>query len=144
MAGYTKDELPAWPILREDMNAADIIKRRADLRVGAIVFTRSENRRYYISDGKNPASFGKMLQRYCFGAFSVTDETRVSWILSNGEKIPKKNPTAVYGADDVEDWLWVSVHGWRIQSHISTVQDAALLRQIADLIGYKPAADELL
>ena len=106
MAGYTKDELPAWPILREDMNAADIIKRRADLRVGAIVFTRSENRRYSI--------------------------------------IPKKNPTAVYGADDVEDWLWVSVHGWRIQSHISTVKDAALLRQIADLIGYKPAADELL
>ena len=136
MVEYTKDKLPAWPILRDGMDPADIIRRRSDLRVGAIVFTFDENRRYYVRDNRDRNISGMMLKRYCFGAFTVIGETRMSWVLSNRDKAPKRNPANFYGIDDVEDWLWVHDHRWRIESHIGTIKDAAVLRQIADLIGY--------
>lgn len=124
--------LPPWPDFR-GQNKANLIQRREEARVGALVFVYDENHRVYRGSG---FSSGSALERYHFIITRIESETRVSWILDRyGQKIPKKDPRAMYGAADVEDAIWQRVHSWRIADQLKRV-DAATLRKIAELIGY--------
>lgn len=134
------EPLPPWPDYGS-LDPAKVIKRRADLHVGAVAFVRDENHRVYRKEKGRYYSYGCPIPRYHFVPVAIVGETRVSWISNYwGRKFPKKNPVGLFGADDVENYLWVGHHKLAIADAIRC--DGALssdvLREVARLIGYKP------
>ena len=130
------EKLPPWPDFR-GYDKADLIARRSEARVGALVFVYDQNVRVYRRSHDFGGGCGA-IERYHYVVTRIESETRVSWILDRyGEKIPKKNPGQMYGRDDVEDAIWRRIHAHKIGDCISRMDDPDLLRKIAALIGYE-------
>lgn len=97
---------------------------------------------------------------------AVTGETSRSWVLGpcrwRSIKVPKSSPVTgrdqqgdkyriTWSADEVEvekekrkqqdlDQAWIRLHRYAISSQVQFLTDISLLRQIAQLIGYKERA----
>lgn len=131
MASYEKDRLPPWPwIRRQDHEGKPICERRGDIAVGLLVFAYDVNERVYLKPD------GGAIERYHYVPRLVVSETRVSWVLDNGRKVPKKDLSGVFGLLDVDDAIWERQHWHRIGDKLRTV-GADKLREVAKIIGYE-------
>ena len=80
-----------------------------------------------------------------FTNVEIVDETSRSWIVGHPEfkwgweKVPKKGPHPgfAFTLDEAEDLLY-GRSSWILSEEIRRVSDPKILRQIADLIGWKP------
>jgi hypothetical protein len=75
----------------------------------------------------------------------IAGENRVSWIIGPSYDSSKVNKKALAAGElrgwkatraEVDDVVWVTENAWRLGSFIQGVGDAAILRQVAVLIGY--------
>lgn len=141
--------LPPWPDLR-DFSPDDVIKRRSDLRLGAVFFMRT-SKRVYLRELKTGRAGGGPLARYEFEAFKVLGENRTSWLvgwhkphnddLRKADRVNKKAPALAFGLDDVEDALSLG-HRHRIARIVERLQDIEALRSVAAAVGYQMDATE--
>jgi hypothetical protein len=111
--------------------------------IGQTIYVFDINRRVYPKRPPGAAYLGEgPIYREHWRAEKVVGETRVSWVLEFGRKVPKDQAKArkqgvVFTAQEVDDDCWLKSHRYRIVNDISRIDDPALLRKIADLIGYK-------
>lgn len=137
----TYETMPPWPTrLPQGASDADIIDRRDEIAVGKVVFLRDTNNRVYI--GASSLGAKGPIERHYYVPRRVVGENRISWQLSHGAhnhsgKVPKKNPSSVFGRLDVDDDIWVVEHRYKLARKIQDVKDARLLREIGKLIGYR-------
>jgi hypothetical protein len=74
----------------------------------------------------------------------ITGETSRSWIVGerdwNQYKIPKKGPHPgwCFSEQEIDDKCWIH-NCWQISDAVRLVSDVGILRQIAELIGWKPS-----
>lgn len=85
---------------------------------------------------------------------TITGETSRSWIVGESwakEKILKANPRSVkdsrgftypvcWSSTEIEEEKWLDGNRYGIGAHVQGLRDVALLRKIAELIGYTEQA----
>jgi hypothetical protein len=140
MTAYDADKLPPWPILRDGWEAVPMVRRRLGAAVGTIVFVKTEDR-IYVRDAKGTT--GSPLARYTFAARKIATDTRVSFCLESypGErpeymtKVPKRDLSSIYGADDVEDALWIGGgNAYKIAQAVQGCRNVASLMLISEIL----------
>ncbi len=97
-----------------------------------------QNTRFYKHDDGTVSS-GPIWRKH-WTKKPVVGETRVSWLLQYGEKVPKRgaDPTRfAFSEADIDRRAWVIEHRHRIARWIDTAQDHDVLQRVADVIGYK-------
>ena len=75
--------------------------------------------------------------------YPVVGETRLSWILSIHTKVPKKNPSPrafAFSEAQIDELEWLEVHRYKVADRVQKIDDPALMKQVAALIGYEPVA----
>lgn len=76
---------------------------------------------------------------------AIIGETSRSWLIPPAWrpfKVPKKglHPGYAFSEQECDDWTWANQHNWKIADAVRCCHDAAKLRQIAEIIGWKPEA----
>lgn len=121
----------------------------AEIGIGSTVWVFDDNSREYRKDASGRSIGGGPIYRSHWVPVTITGENRVSWLISRYERFSKIAPhqtkTTPYGFNrvatsqqEVDDDCWINGHRASIANHIFTVNDAAILRQIATLVGYTP------
>ncbi len=110
----------------------------ATLKIGSTVWRFDLNHRVYAR-----GSMGPPIYREHFVAMKIESETSRSWVTTYGHKIPKASASDVCGnyfltAEAVERDIWVKDHRYKIRDAMDRCGDAAILKQIASLLGYDP------
>lgn len=97
-----------------------------------------QNRRCYRKD-ENGRSYGSPIWREYWREVTIVGETNRSWITNTGWKISKKGGKGiVFSEEELEALAYVNENAVNISDKVLRLQDANLLKQIAELIGYKP------
>lgn len=96
------------------------------------------NRRVYRDDGR-----GGPIWRHHWVEREIVGETRVSWILEDRRKVPKKghNPLCVaWSEDEIDRRAWVHDHCRSVCERLERLAraDPSWLDAVAALIGYEP------
>jgi len=116
----------------------------SEIKIGDTIWRFNENRRVYAPDKR-----GGPIYAEDFEPEKIVGETPKCWIVGEGRRADKVNKktlrTAVgkYGATlyftdaGKEDSIWMNSHRYKIVRLVEKA-DAATLRQIADIVGYKP------
>lgn len=134
----TAPDLPVWPdaYLREGTDRTEIAERFSEAAVGKIMFISTEARVY----GRSSQVRSHL---HSFRPERITGDTKASWLTGEGRlqsKHPKKptedRPSTLYGLADVRDAVFIHEHGMHIGNAVRWCNDAAVMRQIAKLIGY--------
>lgn len=116
----------------------------SEIKVGSPVWIFDQNRRVYRKNNKG-ISIGGPIWREHWGRRTVTGETSRSWIVDR-IKIPKTlirlpgGATFSFSEERINELGWVEENRHPITVAIRRIEDPALLRQIAKLIGYKERA----
>ncbi len=114
-------------------------------KIGDTVYLFDQNTRRYTApspeEKKAGRIWGSLIWRGHWVPVKIVGETRVSWLLEHGAKIPKKtarinNESPAMSEDELNDRCLVDEHGYKI-SEIVRRADASQLRSIANIIGYK-------
>ena len=76
---------------------------------------------------------------------AILGETSRSWLLPpnySHTKVPKNGPHPgwAFSEQECDDWRWSHDYNWLIADAVQRCQDATKLRQIAEIIGWKPEA----
>jgi hypothetical protein len=103
------------------------------------VWVFDSNRRIYppTPSGRLWASGGPIYREHWVKR-KVTGETRVSFLIDNGTKVPKRGGRGfAFTLDEVEDDVWRHDHRHKIANLIDRIEPQ-LLRKIAEMIGYTP------
>lgn len=136
MGGH--DKLPPWPrLVRYEHNGKVVCDRRTEIRVGVIVFQYDQNVRIYPRSG--PVA-GRADERHHYVAALVKSETRVSWVLDNGAKVPKKDPKTAFGRFDVDEAVWLAENRHKLTDLIWSATYLQL-QQVAAVLNYKPGEE---
>ena len=109
----------------------------APLGIGSTIWIFNINNRRY-EKGHNAPVYRGHWQPYV-----ITGETSRSWLLENGlSKVTKKNPgtNIAFTEKEVDDDCWLNSNRMAISRVLERCTDAALVRQIGDMLGYKEKA----
>lgn len=90
-------------------------------------------------------SYGSPIYREHWKKHEVVGETRVSWILRFGDKVPKKgaNPRRVcFSEKELDDNCFLHAHASKIGELVARIEDAETLRKIAAMVGYTPEPEK--
>ena len=73
----------------------------------------------------------------------IIGETSRSWLVPPSwkpSKVPKRGPHPGYAftEQEADDWRWSHDYAWKISDAVRRCQDAAKLRQIAEIVSWKP------
>ena len=126
----------------------------ADLKIGDTVWLFDINCRVYPPKGNDGRSYGAPIYREHWRPVPITGENRASWEIGRYGSFPKKKPAdkaflATYmkngyggyrvalSVQEVNDDVWKYAHGFRIADLVKNC-DAATLRKVAELVGFKP------
>ncbi len=116
------------------------MKEWNDLKVGDTIWVFDINHRVYEKplEGRLWASGGPIYRSH-FVEHKIEGETSRSWIARYGTKYSKKErPHGVFiTLEEVEDNCWLNGHRHKVASLVGNCQDAAIIRAIAELVGYK-------
>lgn len=114
-------------------------KWRTDWKVGDTCYWFDENKRDYKRD-ENGRSIGGPIYKAHFRAEKIVGETSRSWIVGKWlqRKIPKATGVGIYDEKMVDDDCWVHSYSYRISDKVSRLDDADLLRKIAEIIEFQP------
>jgi hypothetical protein len=123
------------------------VSDKPNLKIGDSVWVYDSNHRVYPKDGRG----GSPIYREYWRERFIVGETRVSWILglrpdsspNHGwsQKVPK-NPREIdrvgiaYSPAELEAHCWMHDHRYRLMRKIEYCTDPALLKQIAEMVGY--------
>lgn len=79
-------------------------------------------------------------------ARKIVSETSRSWVLNFGPKVPKKGPKVpkkgpctraiAFSQDDIDRQDYVRCNRHRIGRDVGCINDYAVLRKVAELVGY--------
>jgi hypothetical protein len=111
-----------------------------DLGVGSIVWVFDKNRRVYRTPepGRLWSSQGPIYREH-FRPIKIANETRVSWVLANGNKVNKKTLAGIYTSEaQIDDHCWVHDYLRSIVRIVERCNNAVILRKIADLVDWHP------
>lgn len=101
----------------------------------ATVWIFDENRRVYARNGG--CSGGPIYREHWYEQ-AVVGQTRRSWILRHGRKVPKTGGRGfAFTKAEVDDDVFCHDHIHAICERLRNV-DATTLRKVAELIGYNP------
>ena len=115
------------------------------LKVGDAVWIFDINHRVYAKSAEDIARHGRgPIWREHWVKHTITGETSRSWLCGpswkpDAIKVPKKGASAysvAFSEEDIERRAWIERHARELGEHVSRSQDYALLRHIADLVGY--------
>jgi hypothetical protein len=116
------------------------------MKVGDTVWVFDSNHRVYRPRLPGEAyARGGPIWREHWRPRTIVGENARSWILNLGEKVPKKNPSAwmyAFSEQEIDDRAWVEEHRHRLVNRVQEIRDAAVLREIARLIGYESSPPE--
>lgn len=77
---------------------------------------------------------------------SVVGETRVSWVLDNGVKVPKKrnvaNDNIAFSEAEIDRRAWVQAHRFRIARAIERTSDYDALSYVAAIMNYDDTTEK--
>jgi len=113
--------------------------------IGSTVWRRDINSRVYRQDARG-RGYGAPLARGYWREALITGETRLSWVTSAGDKIPKggRHDGGVWALtpEELEDRIYEAENRHRIADRIRRAGlSAGQLRAVAEIIGYVPEAD---
>lgn len=112
------------------------------LKVGSTIWLFDGNHRKYTPASKGQLWTGsRLIYRACWVPAIITAETSRSWVVGPWKrKIPKTGPHhgAAFSAEEVDDDCWVKEHRHTLVGKIERVDDAAVLRKIAAIVGFVP------
>ena len=128
------------------------MSKKPHIEVGSICWVFDGNHRTYKKrkDDEKFSSGSPIWTEY-WRLRRVESETRVSWVLDNGDKIKKKEPHLAsnpsdrgFGAREVA-WsahelvarAWWQKHRYRVEQLLRDCHDPDALRQIVELLGYE-------
>jgi hypothetical protein len=109
---------------------------KPEIKIGDTYFIFSENNRVYEK------SNGNIIYRKHFVETKIHGETSRSWIIGPWySKVPKSNPWGIlFTAEMVDDAVWAKENKWKISNAVQRLNDIRLLRNVAEIIGYKETA----
>lgn len=109
------------------------------------VWVFDECRRVYRRD-ENGNTYGSPIWREHWRKLKIVGETRVSWISSYGDRIPKKGGRmrlssghfcdVSFSEADIDRQAWVKENRYLIADIIRCTTDHDTLRRVAEVIGY--------
>ncbi len=109
------------------------------------VWVFDENRRIYRTNEKGE-SYGSPIWREHWRKLKIVGETRVSWISSCGDRVPKKGGRmrlssghfrdVSFSEADIDRQAWIAENRHRIADKIRFINDHDTLRRVAEVIGY--------
>ncbi len=110
--------------------------------IGDTVWLFDSNNRQYTDDEGKPTKGGPWWPAH-WTPYTITGETRVSWILNRrGGKIRKKQEdvrieSPCWSEEEVQHRFWCQRNAWAIYNEVARCADIDTLMKIADLVGYK-------
>lgn len=103
--------------------------------IGKTVWIRDVNRRKY-RQREGGISYGGPIERYHWAPYEVVGETRVSWVLKHGQKVPKKGGFGVaFSEEEVDQFCYVAENRYAISERVRQLSYEKL-KQVADIVGY--------
>ena len=115
------------------------------LKIGDTIFRFDGNRRVYRKNDR--IGGGGPIYSEHFEPLKIVGENKVSWLLEQGWKANKKSLSSAkaleYGgrgfftAEGMKDDIWRYEHRNKIVRLVDQA-DPAILRQVAELVGYQP------
>src|SRR5947209_4689039 len=111
-------------------------ERPRTLKVGDMIWEFDHNRRRYPKDGGVTRS---PIYREHWRPVEIIGETSRSWIVGK-RKVPKtgEHRGFAFSEQEVDDDCWLHEHRPSISSALYRVEDVNVLRQVAEIIGWKP------
>ena len=116
------------------------------LKIGDTIYRFDGNRRFYSKERGS----GPIYEKH-FEPLKIIGENKVSWLLERGWRANKKNLSCAramqcggrgfFTAEGMENDIWRHEHRCRIVRLVEQT-DAAILKQIAALVGYEPTVSE--
>lgn len=104
--------------------------------VGRTIWAYDVNRRCYERDGNN-RSVGSPIFRKSWVKVEIVGETRVSWLLRNGVKIPKRDTKGfAFSEEELDQICYVHDNSYKIAEVVRRLKYTDL-KKVADIIGYK-------
>ena len=110
-------------------------------KVGDTIWRFDINRRVYRA--KKPGELygrGGPIYREHWQPLVIVSETPRSWVTEYGVKCPKKGAHQGWclTKEELDACCFVQEHRHKISDHLKLIADAAVLRAVAEIIGYKP------
>jgi hypothetical protein len=104
--------------------------------IGKNIWLRDINRRKYRQD-ENGRSYCGPIERYHWVPYEVVGETRVSWLLQYGRKVPKKGKLfgVAFSEEEVDQFCYVAENRYAISEQVRQLEYEKL-KHVADIIGY--------
>lgn len=121
------------------MNREEWLK---SLSVGDEVYIYDENHMVYEKNASGK-SFGGPIYREYFVRKIITKETTKSWMVENWIKASKKSGEyknersgidLIYGAEEVEEKIYVHDNAWRLGDAVRRCNSADKLRRIKEIL----------
>ena len=95
------------------------------------------NRRVYAKD-ENGRNTGGPIWREHWREHQVVEETRVSYITKNGQKVPKNGGRNIaFSEAEIDRLEMIHLHAWQIADAVKSCKDPDILIEVAQLIGYQ-------
>ncbi len=110
------------------------------LSVGSTVWVFDENHRVYRRNEKGRSEGGPIYREH-FVECKITGETSRSWIIGRYRmKVNKKTLDGMYiSQEQIDLKCWANDHKYGVVRMIEYSTDGAMIKAVADLIGYKDA-----
>lgn len=102
------------------------------LKVGDKVWQYDVNRRTYARDEHGKA-YGGPIYRESWYAYQIVDETSKSFVLSNGNKLPKRG-TYVTSEEELDQQVFVHENGYKIAEKVRYCHDYKTLKEVERLV----------
>jgi hypothetical protein len=128
------------------MKASKGAKGSEGLKVGDMVWQFDTTHRVYKKNAKGE-TYGAPIEREYWRPRTIASETPKLWILSNGDKVLKRDLSyanwpsgrahVLTRVEEVEDLCWVKDHAYRISRAVLSCQDPKRLRAVAATVGYE-------
>ena len=104
--------------------------------IGKKIWIMDQNHRVYRKDEKGRSIGGPIWREY-WGEVEITGETKLSWLTSWGQKIPKKGGYGIaFTEEEVNRLAYVEENKYRISDAVRNLEYDKL-KQVAEIIGYK-------
>ena len=96
------------------------------------------SRRVYARNDKG-MSVGAPIWREKWREEEIVGETRASWVLKGGRKIPKRGGIGIaFSEEEIDRLEYINTHRYRIAAAVERCDDFEILSNVAELVGYKP------
>jgi len=103
------------------------------------IWFKDINHRVY-ERGEDGRAVGGPVYREHWRPYEVVSETKQSWVLLSGLKVPKnpakRSSSFALTQEEVEQDIWINDHRAEIAQLIYRFEDVEKLKQIAKIVGY--------